>query len=120
MEMLGSYAPTLVVQQAHSLLRAWVCGEMSRLEAELDRSVFISLSGEGDPQDEHLALLKSIAFQMKSCQNLFAERTSDPQLGLCVDLLVHLASCLPMPAGRAAVRPLQLPNRSETQADLLE
>ena len=114
---MGTYAPTLVVQQAHALLRAWVCGEMSRLKAEIDRSVFISMSGEADPQDEHLALLKSIAFRMKCCQDLFAERTSDPQLGLCVDLLVHLAGCLPVTPNSAAVRPLRLPNQSEMQAD---
>jgi hypothetical protein len=111
MEMLAPSAPPLVVRQAQALLRAWVCGETPRLEAELNRSVFISLPGEGDRHDEHMALLKSIAFQMKSCQNLFAERTSDPQLGLCIDLLMHLASCLPTPAESDEMRRIPPMNR---------
>ena len=109
MAWLNPYAPPRVVLQAQALLRAWVCGEISRLQMELDRSAFISLSGagDGDAQEEHLALLKSIAYQMRCCQNLFAERTSDPQLGLCVDLLAHLASCAPTEAENVVERPLQ-------------
>ncbi|HUI55150.1 MAG TPA: hypothetical protein VLY04_09270 [Bryobacteraceae bacterium] len=88
-----SVAPSAAVRQAQALLKAWVCGDLPKLKAELDRSVFLSFAVDGDADDEQLELLKTIAFQMKTSPDLFAERTQDPQLGLCVDLLMHLASC---------------------------
>jgi hypothetical protein len=84
---------SLAVRQAQSLLRAWVCGDLPRLRAELDRSTFISINPDSHPDCEQLELLKSVAGQMRNCRDLYAERSTDPQLGLCVDLLVHLASC---------------------------
>jgi hypothetical protein len=62
------------------------------LHAELDRSTFLSAVCEVHRDSEELELLKSVAYQMRSCRDLYAERTADPQLGLCVDLLMHLAS----------------------------
>jgi hypothetical protein len=85
---------SLAVRQAQSLLRAWVCGDLPRLRAELDRSTFLFPNTDTHPDYEQLELLKSVASQMRNCRDLYAERSSDPQLGLCVDLLVHLASCL--------------------------
>ena len=85
--------PSVAVTQAQALLRAWVCGDLPRLHAELERSTFVPLAADGHPECERLELLKSVAIQMRSCPDLYAERTSDPQLGLCVDLLMHLASC---------------------------
>jgi len=84
---------SIAVRQAQALLRAWVCGDLPRLHAELDRSTFLSPAAEAHRDSEQLELLKSVAFQMRSCRDLYAERTDDPQLGLCVDLLMHLASC---------------------------
>ena len=88
-----SRAPSVAVRQAQSLLRAWVCGDLPRLRAELDRSTFIPAISDAHPECEQLELLKSVAGQMRNCRDLYAERSMDPQLGLCVDLLVHLASC---------------------------
>jgi hypothetical protein len=31
---------------------------------------------------------------MRCCRDLYAERSTDPRLGVCVDLLMHLSSCL--------------------------
>jgi hypothetical protein len=86
-------SPSIAVRQAQSLLRAWVCGDLPRLRAELDRSTYITTNPDSHPDCEQLELLKSVASQMRNCRDLYAERSSDPQLGLCVDLLVHLASC---------------------------
>lgn len=83
----------MAARQAQSLLRAWVCGDLPRLQAELDRSTFVYSVADSHPESEQLGLLKSVACQMKSCPDLYAERSADPQLGLCVDLLMHLASC---------------------------
>jgi hypothetical protein len=84
---------SLAVRQAQSLLRAWVCGDLPRLRAELDRSTFLFPTTDAHPECEQLELLKSVASQMRNCRDLYAERSTDPKLGLCVDLLVHLASC---------------------------
>ena len=88
-----SRTPSVAVRQAQSLLRAWVCGDLPRLRAELDRSTFIPATSDAHPESEQLELMKSVASQMRNCRDLYAERSMDPQLGLCVDLLVHLASC---------------------------
>jgi hypothetical protein len=93
MPFAESTTPSVAVRQAQSLLRAWVCGDLPRLRAELDRSTFIPIISDAHPECEQLELLKSVAGQMRNCRDLYAERSSDPQLGLCVDLLVHLASC---------------------------
>jgi len=84
--------PSLAASQAHTLLQAWVCGDLARLRAELDSNMFIFAAADSYPDSEQLTLLKSVVCQMRRCRDLYAERTSDPQLGLCVDLLVHLAS----------------------------
>jgi hypothetical protein len=97
MAILETRPTPLAVQQAQALLQAWVCGDLPRLKAELDRSTYIPLAG-CYAHDEQLELLKSVAGQMRTSPDLYAERTTDPQLGLCVDLLMHLASC-----SRAAV-----------------
>ena len=87
-----SQLPAVAARQAQALLRAWVCGDVPRLQAELDRSAFFPPGADG-PGCEQLELLKSVAVHMRACRDLYAERTADPQLGLCVDLLMHLASC---------------------------
>ena len=89
---MATHPPSLAVRQAQELLRAWVCGDLPRLREELDRSTFLSLTSEGQPDGEQLELLRSVAVHMKSCRDLYAERQADPQLGLCVDLLMHLAN----------------------------
>jgi hypothetical protein len=93
MPSVESRSHSIAVRQAQSLLRAWVCGDLLRLRAELDRSTFIPAATETHPECEQLELLRSVASQMRNCRDLYAERSTDPQLGLCVDLLVHLASC---------------------------
>jgi hypothetical protein len=93
MPVMETSSPSLAARQAQALLRAWVCGDVPRLRAELDRSTFISLAAEDRPDCEQLELLKSVACEMRCCPDLYADRTEDPQLGLCVDLLMHLASC---------------------------
>ena len=93
MPSLQTRPPSVAARQAQELLRAWVCGDLLRLQAELDRSTFLCRAAEGHPDGEQLELLKSVALQMQCCPDLYAERTMDPQLGLCVDLLMHMASC---------------------------
>lgn len=92
MILTESRSESPAARQAQALLRAWVCGDLARLQAELDRSTFFT-PADGHPDSEQLELLQSVACRMRGCRDLYAERTTDPQLGLCVDLLMHLASC---------------------------
>ena len=89
--------PSIAARQAQALLRAWVCGDLPRLQAELERSTYMSSVVEGHAESDRLELLKSVAYQMKVCPDLYAQRTNNPQLGICVDLLMHLADCSPTP-----------------------
>lgn len=89
--------PSIAARQAQALLRAWVCGDLPRLQAELERSTYISSIADENPDSDRLELLKSVAYQMKTCPDLYAERSNNPQLGICVDLLMHLADFLPTP-----------------------
>ena len=93
MQFAPNVASSIAVSRAQSLLRAWVCGDLNQLEAELDRSALAFDFSDAHPECERLGLLKSVACQMRTCPDLYAERSADPRLGLCVDLLVHLASC---------------------------
>jgi hypothetical protein len=92
MSFTETRSPSRAANQAQTILQAWVCGDLPRLRAELDRNVLSFAAADSHPDSEQLALLRSVICQMRSSRDLYAERTSDPQLGLCVDLLVHLAS----------------------------
>jgi hypothetical protein len=93
MSFMHAPLPSVATRQAEELLRAWVCGDLPKLWEELERSEHIGAAADADPDIEHLELLKSVASRMRCRPDLFAERSMDPQLGLCVDLLMHLASC---------------------------
>lgn len=90
--MLLRRRPPVAVHIAENLLHAWVRGDLDRLEVELDRTTESPFDEPDDEEMERLQLLKSIAARMKDCPNMFATRSTDPGLDLCVDLLAHLAS----------------------------
>src|ERR1035438_6852782 len=93
MPFLDTRSPSVAARQAQELLRAWVCGDLRRLQDELQRSTFLWRASDRHPDSEQLELLKSVAIQMQCSPDLYAERATDPKLGLCVDLLMHMASC---------------------------
>jgi hypothetical protein len=90
--MLLQLAPPAAVQIAETLLHTWIRGDLTRLEVELDRTAYIAVDEPDDEEKENLQLLKSIAARMKACPNMYASRSTDPGLDLCVDLLAHLSS----------------------------
>jgi len=86
--LLQRTAPA-AVDIAERLLCTWVRGDLTPLQVELDRTAQSSLD---EPDDEEtLQLVKSIAARMKACPNIFASRSTDPGLDVCVDLLAHLS-----------------------------
>lgn len=72
-------------------MRAWIIGDRVRVGAELERSEFVSPEMDEGEEGERIQLLKAIAHRMQTCPDLFAPRSTDPALDLCVDLLAHLA-----------------------------
>ena len=76
---------------AEALLRAWIVGDAHKVSAELERSGYIESDLEEGEEAERIQLLKAIAQRMQNCPDLFAPRSTDPGLDLCVDLLAHLA-----------------------------
>jgi len=75
---------------AEALLRAWVCGDISRLETELRRSESV-LEDEDGEEGERFQLLKAVAVRMRTCPDVFVTRAVDPRLHMCLRLLAHLA-----------------------------
>jgi len=80
MSLTETRSPSLAIRQAQSLLRAWVCGDLPGLRAELDRATLIFTVADTHPESEQLELLNSVACQMRSCRDLGASRSCDPQL----------------------------------------
>jgi hypothetical protein len=96
--MRYSMSPSLQVYRplssslAEALLRAWIIGDPKKVNLELLRSGFIEPEGMDEGEEaERIQLLKAIAHRMQTCPDLFAPRSKDPGLDLCVDLLAHLA-----------------------------
>ena len=76
---------------AETLLHVWIGGDPVRLERELDRAESASVDSRDSEEGERLQLLKAVACRMRSCPDLFASRSADLGLDVCVDMLVHLA-----------------------------
>jgi len=76
---------------AEALLRAWIIGDPDRVHQELVRTGFLEPEIDDSEEAERIQLLKAIVQRMQNCPDLFAPRSTDPGLDLCVDLLAHLA-----------------------------
>jgi hypothetical protein len=105
---------------AKALLKAWLEGEPSELQKELDhgcRLVSVATPVPDDTrEEERRELLEAVATRMKAFTTLCENKPMDPALMLCLDLLLHLAQgstpiplaspseCRPAP-GKAASKP---------------
>jgi len=79
------------VDLAEALLRAWIRGDRLEVENEIYRSSAARQPTSGG-DDEKLDLLKAVAERMSLLPDLFAPCDADPQLDLCLNLLLHLAA----------------------------
>ena len=90
------------IELAGALLRAWARGDRPALEAELDRSSRAPADLRDTGESERLQMLNAIAVRIKACADPFAPAGADPGMGVCVNLLSHLAgSSTPLQANRA-------------------
>jgi hypothetical protein len=82
---------SLSTSLAESLLRAWIIGDAEKVQNEIRRSGYVEPDLDEGEEAERIQLLKAVAQRLQDCPDLFAPRSSDPGLDLCVDLLAHLA-----------------------------
>lgn len=82
---------------AEALLSAWIMGDTRKVSAELERSGFVEADCDEGQEAERMQLLKAVAQRMQTCPDLYAPRSTDPGLDLCVDLLAHLAGQTDLP-----------------------
>ena len=85
------HAPCSPAMLAGTILDAWLCGDRLRLTAELDRTLRLSPSESRDVESDQMEILKTIAGRMRCGTNLFVPRSSNPRIGLWVDLLQHIS-----------------------------
>jgi len=112
MKPLRQTASVASAQLAKALLGAWLGGEPSAVEKELDRSCHPAAVSADAAEDERLELLEAVAARMKAHAGLLGNEPMDPSLISCLDLLLHLAhgtGSLPLsedrhPANRARAR----------------
>jgi hypothetical protein len=89
--MRTMHTPTLSTSLAESLLRAWVIGDAEKVQVELRRSEYLEPDFDEGEEAERIQLFKAVAQRMETCPDLFAPRSLDPGLDVCVELLAHLA-----------------------------
>lgn len=93
MEALTLSPPSASAWHAEAILRAWICGDLSRLRQALESSRQLGCSdATQDRPDERQELLSAVANRMIACEDLSAPTESNPQIRLCVSLLAHLAA----------------------------
>ena len=95
MKRLNQPATIASAELAKALLGAWLGGEPTELERELERSCRytpVNSNPENDAEErERLELLETVAARMKSYPSLLEDKPLDIPLVLCLDLLLHLA-----------------------------
>lgn len=80
------------IELAGALLRAWARGDRPALEVELDRSSRAPAELRDTGESERLQMLNAIAARIKACADPFSAPGADPGMGVCVNLLSHLAT----------------------------
>jgi hypothetical protein len=83
---------SLASRQAEDLLRAWVSGEPAKVNAELEHSISLPFAPCDTGEEERRHMLQAVAGRMRRCPDLFASRSRDGVLEVCVRLLSHLVS----------------------------
>jgi len=79
------------IELAGALLRAWAKGDRPALEVELDRSSRTPPDLSDTSEAERLQMLGAIAARMKALVDPSAPAPADLAIGVCVNLLSHLA-----------------------------
>lgn len=81
------------VQQAGTILKAWMCQDDIALRKELKNGLDLCWASEPTGlEDEHLELLKAVASGLNQSPTPPSAQPADPVVRLCIDLLLHLAA----------------------------
>jgi len=115
MKLIDQQSQVASIELAGALLRAWVRGDRPALDAELERSSRTPPDLPDTGEMERLQMLGAIADRMRTCDDPFAAGYRDPGIGVCVNLLLHLAARnVPEQANRAGWSGIRWARRSET------
>jgi hypothetical protein len=91
--MTASYRPDSPSDlQAGALLQAWVCGDVYSMDVTLDHIANSRIRPFNRSERTRLDLLKVVARGLRSCPNRYASRSTNPALGLYVELLSFLSN----------------------------
>lgn len=82
----------IYANRAGTLLQSWICGDTTRLQAELYSTIDSRWSPVDDMDRYRLELLKVVARGMLSCSNLYAQRAISPDVGIYLDILQLLST----------------------------
>jgi hypothetical protein len=83
--------------QAEFLLQAWICGDPAGLERVFDHIGNSRVLPFDRTENMRLELLRVVARGLRACPDLYAQRSTNPVLGLYVDLLSFLSNETPIP-----------------------
>jgi len=114
MRIINRESQVASIDLAGALLRAWVRGDRLAFEAELDRSSRIPPDHQDTGEAERLQMLSAIAIRLKACDDPFLPDSVDLGVGVCVNLLSHLACpTTPIQADYPGYLEVQSVHRSE-------
>lgn len=85
------------VNQAEVLLEAWICGDTAGLEEAFDHIGHSRVRSIDRTEHTQFELLRAVARGLKACPNRYAPRSTNPVLGLYLDLLIFLSNDAPAP-----------------------
>ena len=91
MKPIDQQAQVASIELAGALLRAWASGDRPALEAELNRSSCTPPDLPDTGEAERLQMLGAIAARLKAFADPLTPASADPGIGVCVNLLSHLA-----------------------------
>jgi hypothetical protein len=86
------FSQSLAGRLAEELLKAWLSGDAGKVNAELERSISVSVEAYDTGEEERRHLLKAVAERMRNCPSLLGRPSRDAALELCVHLLGHLVA----------------------------
>jgi hypothetical protein len=79
-------------RRAGDILSAWVCGDQAKLRQEFAKGLDLCSAPHLLPlEEENLELLKAVVGRLNECPSVWDAEPTDPMVGVCLSLLMHLA-----------------------------
>ena len=80
-------------RHAGNILSAWVRGDEAALRKEFAKGLDLRSAPHLPPlEEENLELLQAVVGRLNECPAVLDAEPADPMVGLCISLLMHLAT----------------------------